>query len=672
MEPLRLKFRLDAQSPDSRARAGTFRTLHNEVQTPVFMPVGTKATVKAQLPRTLEEAGTQIVLANTYHLLLRPGSEVFRRIGGIHRFMSWDRAILTDSGGFQIFSLLHAHSMSEEGAVFQSYLDGRTILLSPELSVETQKAIGSDIMMALDHCIVSSADEKMARAATEMTHQWAERSLAARGDSPQAIFAIVQGALFPELRRESVASLREMAFDGYAIGGLAVGESRSEREDICEFTAQLLPAEKPRYLMGVGTPLDMLEAVHRGVDMFDCIMPTQLAQRGAVFTSRGFLQMRRGVYKFSGEPLDPACHCPTCARYSRAYLHHLTKASETLGWQLLGQHNIYFYHQLMRDIRASILAGRFAEFYREKRALLQTSDREYPATHPKPGRRKSMSLGNYEVHIAHEGFASIRQVASGEIMHMRTPPMEEARSLYIEQSGLAQGLASSSELLVIWDVGLGAAANAMAAIQCYEEQAKIGPIRPMRLISFENDLDSLKLALRHDDKFPYLRHGGPVGILERGEWQSKQHAGLSWLLVQGDFLETVAHAPLAPDLIFYDMFSSKTHGEQWTIAIFRRLFAACAGRATELFTYTHSTAARAALLAAGFYLAKGRSAGAKEETTIALTPAALARPAAARYEMLGSEWIDRWNRSHAKFPAEVSAEQRLAFEQQILRHEQFR
>ena len=356
----RLHFRLDAEAPDSRARAATFRTLHNEVETPLFMPVGTKATVKAQLTRTLEEAGSQILLANTYHLLLRPGAEVFRRTGGIHRFMSWDRAVLTDSGGFQIFSLPHSRSMSEAGAVFQSYLDGKTILLSPELSIETQNAIGSDIMMALDQCIASTADETSARAAVEITQRWAARSLAARGDSPQSMFAIVQGALFPELRRESAATLGEMPFDGFAIGGLAVGESKSEREDLTEFTAQLLPADKPRYLMGVGTPLDILEAVHRGVDMFDCIMPTQLAQRGAVFTSRGFLQMRRGVYKFSKEKLDPACACPTCARYSRAYLHHLTKTSETLGWQLLGKHNIHFYHQLMRDIRASILAGRFA------------------------------------------------------------------------------------------------------------------------------------------------------------------------------------------------------------------------------------------------------------------------------------------------------------------------
>ncbi|MEO6871108.1 MAG: tRNA guanosine(34) transglycosylase Tgt [Chthoniobacterales bacterium] len=668
-----LPFRLEATAPDSRARAATFRTLHGDVRTPLFMPVGTQATVKAQLTRTLEEAGTQILLANTYHLLLRPGAEVFRRMGGIHGFMSWDRAVLTDSGGYQIFSLPHARSMSEEGAVFQSYLDGRTILLSPELSIETQRAIGSDIMMALDQCVASTADETTVRTAVELTDRWAARSLAARGDSPQAMFGIVQGALFPELRRQSAESLGAMAFDGFAIGGLAVGERKHEREDLCEFTAQLLPNDKPRYLMGVGTPLDILEAVHRGVDMFDCIMPTQLAQRGAVFTSRGFLQMRRGVYKFSEEKLDPECRCPTCARYSRAYLHHLTKTGETLGWQLLGKHNIHFYHRLMREMRASILAGDFGAFYREKRAALAESDRENPIRLPKPAKERSRSLGNYEVHIAHEGFASIRQTTSGEIMHMRTPPMEEARSLYVEQSHLAERLAEANpDPLVIWDVGLGAAANAMAAIECYEAQASLGTVRPLQIVSFENDLDSLRLALRHDDKFLYLRHGGPVGILKSGNWQSKRHAGLSWSLVPGDFLETVATAPAPPDLIFYDMFSSKTHGEQWTIELFRKLFAACAGRAAELFTYSHSTAARGALLAAGFFVAKGRAAGAKEETTIAFTPAALGSKWTIRYELLAAEWIGRWNRSQAKFPEELAAEEQPAFAEQIRQHEQFR
>jgi queuine tRNA-ribosyltransferase len=330
----------------------------------------------------------------------------------------------------------------------------------------------------------------------------------------------------------------------------------------------------------------------------------------------------------------------------------------------------------MRDIRASILAGRFADFYRAQRIVLQESDRENPALRPKPARQKSRSLGNYEVHVAREGFASIRQISSGEIMHMRTPPMEEARSLYVEQSNLAQRVrwsdANSQEPLVIWDVGLGAAANAMAAIQCHEEQAALGRVRPLQIISFENDLDSLRLALRHDDKFRYLRHGGPGEILGKGRWQSKLHHGLSWQLVPGNFPETIAQAPAPPDLIFYDMFSSKTHGEQWTIEIFRRLFDACAGRATEIFTYTHSTAARAALLAAGFLVAKGRPTGAKEETTIALMPAALGTPSARHYELLAAEWIGRWNRSQAKFPSEISADQRPAFAEQIRQHRQFR
>ena len=523
----RLKFRLEATATGSRARAATFHTAHNEVRTPLFMPVGTQATVKGQLTQSLEDAGSQILLANTYHLLLRPGPDVFRRTRGIHGFMSWKNSVLTDSGGFQIFSLPHSRSMTEQGAAFQSHIDGRTILLSPELSIETQKAIGSDIMMALDQCIPSTADEATARAALGITNRWAARSLAARGDSQQALFAIVQGALFPELRRESAAGLCEMPFDGYAIGGLAVGESRSERQDTCELTAQLLPQDLPRYLMGVGTPLDLLEAVHRGVDMFDCIIPTQVAQRGGAFTSRGFLQLRRGVYKFSEDKLDPLCNCPTCARYSRAYLHHLTKSNEHLGWQLIGQHNIYFYHQLMREIRQSIFEDRFLDLYREKRAFLHESDMDNPIHVQKPGKKMAFHLGNYEVHRAPQGFASIRQISSGEVMHSRTPPMVEAHQLYIEQSDLAERLriaadenAETAAPLVIWDVGLGAAANAMSAILCYEAQATAGPVRPMHVISFENDLDPLKLAFMHNREFTYLRHSAIAGILGPGHWQS--------------------------------------------------------------------------------------------------------------------------------------------------------
>ena len=410
--------------------------------------------------------------------------------------------------------------MSEEGAVFQSYLDGRTILLSPEVSIETQKAIGSDIMMALDQCVPSTADRSDAPGRRSRS-----RIAGRRAASPRA--AIRRSRCSPSCRARSFRScaakarprLSEMPFDGFAIGGLAVGESKSEREDSCEFTAQLLPADKPRYLMGVGTPLDILEAVHRGVDMFDCIMPTQLAQRGAVFTSRGFLQMRRGVYKFSDEPLDPACDCPTCARYSRAYLHHLTKTSETLGWQLLGKHNIHFYHQLMRDIRESILAGRFADFYREKRAVLQESDRENPDASSQAGAAKGDVVRQLRgPHRARR----FRQHPAGFLRrdhaHAHAADGRGAQSLRraIEPRGAPRFRAPRNRS------SSGTSASARRPTPWRRSNATrrsrgrpMGPVRPMRLISFENDLDSLRLALRHDDKFPYLRHGGPVGILER-------------------------------------------------------------------------------------------------------------------------------------------------------------
>jgi len=485
----------------------------------------------------------------------------------------------------------------------------------------------------------------------------------------------VQGALFKDLRRESAEGLCAMPFDGFAIGGLAVGEAKSEREDMCEYTAQLLPQDRPRYLMGVGTPLDILEAVHRGVDMFDCIIPTQVAQRGAAFTSRGFLQLRRGVYKFSNETLDPECGCPTCARYSRAYLHHLAKTGEHLGWQLLGQHNLHFYHQLMREIRQSILEDRFLELYRAKREFLHAPDPDNPIHKQKQKKRMAFHLGDYEVHRAPEGFCSIRQISSGEIMHSRTPPMEEAQRLYVEQPRLAERVrltadepAESAAPLVIWDIGLGAATNAMAAIHCYETQAAAGPVRPMHVVSFETDLDSLRLAFKHNREFTYLRHPGTAGILGEGQWQSKTCAGLSWALLPGDFVAILPAAP-APDLIFFDMFSSKTSGAQWTHAVFRKIAEACAGRPAELFTYSCSTPIRAALLAAGFHIAKGRSTGDKVETTIALTTEACGP--SCRYDLLGAEWLARWQRSGAKFPADITAEQQPVFERLILQHPQF-
>src|SRR3954468_18282909 len=326
----RLNFTLEAQATGSKARAATFQTLHGEVKTPLFMPVGTQATVKAQTVDTLKATGSSVLLANTYHLLLRPGLEVFRKFGGIHRFMNWDGPVLTDSGGFQIFSLPTERAMNEEGARFQSYVNGDFHMLSPESSIEMQKAIGSDIMMVLDQCIPSTAPHAQAEAAMELTHRWARRSLEARGASPGALFGIVQGACHQDLRKKSAAFLRELPFDGLAIGGLAVGETHAERYEFTGLVTQELPANLPRYLMGVGTPIDLLESVHRGVDMFDCIIPSQLAQRGVVFTSHGKLQLRRAVHKFSEAPLDAKCDCHCCKNFSRAYLHHLVKSDELL------------------------------------------------------------------------------------------------------------------------------------------------------------------------------------------------------------------------------------------------------------------------------------------------------------------------------------------------------
>ncbi|MEO8198075.1 MAG: tRNA guanosine(34) transglycosylase Tgt [Thermoanaerobaculia bacterium] len=681
-------FRLLATARGSSARAGILETLHAEVLTPVFMPVGTQATVKAQLPQTLLDSGAQVLLANTYHLMLRPGAEVMRRMGGIHRFMSWPRAVLTDSGGFQVFSLPSSRTVSEEGATFRSYVDQRTVLLSPESSIATQIAIGGDIMMALDHCVASTVDLTTARAAAELTARWAVRCLAARGQSPQALFGIVQGALFPDLRRECVARLAELPFDGYAIGGLAVGESREEREEVCALTTERMPADKPRYLMGVGTPLDLLEAVHRGVDMFDCIIPTQVAQRGGAFTSRGYLQMRRTVHALADSALDPDCDCPTCPRHSRAYLHHLIKVREPLGWQLLGQHNLHFYHRLMRDMRESVLADRFADFYRERRDMLGADDLDNPVTRSRvrKARGSTVSVGSagwtrgaYAVHMAPAGFASIRHVASGETMHARTPPMDEARCLYVEQSGLRERLGlragedpAAAEPLVLWDVGLGAAANAMAAIQCYEDAAASGSVRGLRIISFETDLDPLRLALRHHRLFPYLRHGGPATLLATGEWTSRTHAGLEWRLHAGDFAETVARERFAPDLVYYDLFSGSTHPEAWTLSTCERLHAACNGRAVELFTYTASTAARVAMLGAGFRVARGRPTDGRPESTIALTAAAVDLVAGRRRDLLGREWLVRWGRSQARFPTDVATGEQAAFAQRILDHPQFR
>lgn len=374
----RLPCRIDARDSSSQARALTIKTLHGTVETPIFMPVATQAALRHIDTEHAEELDYQVLLANTYHLLIRPGIERFRSVGGIHRFMRWPRSILTDSGGFQVFSLSKQLRLTEEGATFRSYTDGQKILVSPETSIEMQRAIGSDIMMVLDHCISSTAEISALREALERTTRWAKRSLAARGDSPQALFGIVQGGCDENLRRESAAQITQLPFDGFALGGLAVGETKGEREDTIEFAAKLLPETKPRYVMGIGTPIDLLEAVKRGADMFDCILPTALATQGVAYTSRGKVDLRRGVYRDVEGPLDTQCPCRTCQRFTRAYLHHLVKARETVAPHYISIHNLTFYRSLMRRMREAIIESRFQQLYAAEATSIAAMDLEYP------------------------------------------------------------------------------------------------------------------------------------------------------------------------------------------------------------------------------------------------------------------------------------------------------
>lgn len=667
----RLGFDREATANGSQARAGRLRTLHGEVETPVFMPVGTHATVKGLWVEQLAEAGARVLLANAYHLLLRPGPEVFEKMGGIHRFMNWDGAVLTDSGGFQVFSLPNDREITEEGAVFKSYLDGTPIVLSPEKSIATQLSIGSDMMMAMDECVPSTSDHATATRAMERTHRWAERSLVARGDARSALFGIVQGACFDDLRQKSAETITGMPFDGFAIGGLAVGETKEERERCTGLTTALLPEDRPRYLMGVGMPIDLLEAVERGVDMFDCTIPSLLARQGVAFTSQGRLDLFRGVYKFDDRPVDPECSCPTCRSYTRAYVHHLKKATEPLGWSLLSLHNLHYYHGLMRQMRERILDGTFAAFRDEQRELLARGDAENPSVVSKPRRRRlgDEALERFEIRVADEGFASVVDRGSGEIMHAGLDPESEARALYVEQSRLAERLRENDPSpLVVWDVGLGAAHNAMAALRCCEATGNLEQ-RAVRLVSFENDAGALRLALRNASQFPHLQCAAPNHVLRFGEWRSEVVPFL-WTFLEGDFLERLDDAP-APDLIFYDPFSAKTDAPLWTLASFERLFRACGAGDAELFTYSASTAARAAMLAAGFWVGVGAPTGSRPETTLALTPAAAKHATARGRTLLDRAWLERFGRSQAPFPSDVTDQNANAVRDRVERHSQF-
>ncbi|WP_300398343.1 tRNA guanosine(34) transglycosylase Tgt [uncultured Sphingobium sp.] len=361
------RFSFSISATDAKARTGTIQMRRGDIRTPAFMPVGTAATVKAMRPAEVRAAGADILLGNTYHLMLRPGAERMARLGGLHGFMGWDRPILTDSGGYQVMSLSALTKMSEDGVAFSSHIDGSKHMLTPERSMDIQRLIDSDIVMAFDECTKNGCTHDEAAQSMERSMRWAKRSrdqFDAGGDHAEraALFGIQQGSLNEALRRVSADKLIDIGFDGYAVGGLAVGEGQEAMFATLDFAPDMLPVDKPRYLMGVGKPDDIVGAVERGIDMFDCVLPTRSGRNGQAFTWGGPLNIRNAKFNENMGPLDPRCGCPVCATWSRAYLHHLVKTGEMLGAMLMTQHNIHFYQELMQGIREAIAAGRFAAF----------------------------------------------------------------------------------------------------------------------------------------------------------------------------------------------------------------------------------------------------------------------------------------------------------------------
>ena len=352
----------ELQTSDGAARAGILKFTQVEIETPVFMPVGTAATVKAMTPEMLQAIEIKMILANTFHLMLRPGADLIAKQGGLHQFMAWPHAVLTDSGGFQVYSLGRLVQVSEQGVIFKSPVNGETVFLDAERAIEIQHQLGADVIMCFDECTHYPINHKLAQQSMELSMRWAERCKAKHGAHPAALFGIVQGGVYNDLREQSARRLMEIGFDGYAIGGLAVGESESERRQVLEVLYPLLPDDKPRYLMGVGKPADLLAGVRRGIDMFDCVIPTRNARTGFLYTSRGLLRIRQARYKDDFRPIDPDCRCYTCQHFTRAYLRHLDQNKEILACILNTIHNLYYFQELMSDIRAAIQHKSFNQF----------------------------------------------------------------------------------------------------------------------------------------------------------------------------------------------------------------------------------------------------------------------------------------------------------------------
>ncbi len=347
---------------DGLARRAVLEFSRGQVDTPAFMPVGTYGTVKGMTPEELEDIGVQIVLGNTFHLMLRPGTEIIRRLGDLHGFMHWERPILTDSGGFQVFSLGELRKITEQGVHFRSPVDGRRVFMGPGGSMQVPRELGSAIVMVFAECTAYPADREQTRSSMELSLRWAGRSREAHGDNPSALFGIVQGGMFDDLREQSLVGLTSIGFDGYAVGGLSVGEPPEDRWHILDFLSTRLPADRPRYLMGVGTPEDIVASVCQGIDMFDCVMPTRNARNGHLFTHQGVVRIRNARYRDDDGPLDPLCGCYTCRHYTRAYLHHLERCNEILGARLNTTHNLYYYQTLMRELRQAIQSQRLEDY----------------------------------------------------------------------------------------------------------------------------------------------------------------------------------------------------------------------------------------------------------------------------------------------------------------------
>ncbi|KIC44295.1 queuine tRNA-ribosyltransferase [Ruegeria sp. ANG-S4] len=371
------RFSFDLKATDGKARTGVIHTPRGKVRTPAFMPVGTAATVKAMMPESVRATGADILLGNTYHLMLRPTAERIDRLGGLHKFMNWDRPILTDSGGFQVMSLAGLRKLTEKGVTFKSHIDGSRHELTPERSMEIQRLLGSDIVMCFDECPALPADRDRIAESMQLSMRWAERSRDAFGDRPgHALFGIMQGGLEQDLREESAGALKAIGFEGYAIGGLAVGEGQEAMFGCLDYAPDFLPSDKPRYLMGVGKPDDIVGAVARGIDMMDCVLPSRSGRTGQVFTRRGVVNIKNARHADDPRPLDENCTCPACSNYSRAYLHHVFRANEMISGMLLTWHNLHYFQQIMQEMREAIAAGTFEAWQAEFHALRELGDIE--------------------------------------------------------------------------------------------------------------------------------------------------------------------------------------------------------------------------------------------------------------------------------------------------------